>query len=399
VNGEADALGSGRVTQTVLIAGGGTGGHLMPALAIATRLRERCPELEPVLVGAERGIEAQLLPRRDFRYHLLPVEPVYRRQWWKNFRWPFIAWRLLARLGDLFEAEHPVAVVGTGGYASGPAVWLAGRRRIPSAIQEQNAYPGLVTRLLARRVQHIYLGLPEARARLRFDRATRVFDTGNPITPPDPGRREEALRRFGLADRPTGGPADEGPVRPVLLVTGGSQGALAVNRVVAAWLESGGAEGVTVIWATGRGSYHEFAHLNSPPMVQLFDFLDPIADAYAVADLVVARAGMMSGAELCAWGLPSVLIPLPTAAEDHQRHNAEALAAAGAAEVLLQRDLSPDSFGRVVGGLLADAGRRRRMADAARARGKPAAADEIVSHLLTLLGGSTAFATSGTILD
>jgi UDP-N-acetylglucosamine--N-acetylmuramyl-(pentapeptide) pyrophosphoryl-undecaprenol N-acetylglucosamine transferase len=387
------------MSPTVLIAGGGTGGHLMPALAIATRLRELRPDLEPVLVGAERGIEAQLLPKRDFRYHLLPVEPIYRRQWWKNFRWPFVAARLLSRLSAVFRQEQPIAVIGTGGYASGPAVWLAARRGLPTALQEQNAYPGLVTRLLARRVNHIYLGLPEARSRLRLGRHTRVFDTGNPIPAPDAARRERALARFGLIgppDRPTAGQ----PGRPpVLLVTGGSQGAVAINQATAGWLDAGRAAGAVVLWATGRGSYAQFARYHRPPAVQVFDFLDPIADAYAVADLVVGRAGMMSGAELCAWGIPAVLIPLPTAAEDHQRHNAEALATAGAAVVLLQRDLTPQSFGDMVDGLLTDPLRRERMARAAKARGKPAAADEIVSHLLTLTGGSPAFATSGRNLD
>ena len=118
----------------------------------------------------------------------------------------------------------------------------------------------------------------------------------------------------------------------------------------------------------------------------MFGFLDPIADAYAVADLAVGRAGMMTGAELCAWGVPSVLIPLPTAAEDHQRHNAEALAAAGASVMILQRDLSVERLGKEVGGLLADQGRRLCMAEAARARGKPGAADEIATHFLALLG-------------
>lgn len=372
----------------------------MPALALATRIRARCPEIEPVLVGAERGIEAQLLPTRDFRYHLLPAEPIYRRQWWKNIRWPFVAARLLSRLSALFEEERPLAVVGTGGYASGPVVWFATRRGIPSAIQEQNAYPGLASRLLAPRVRHIYLGLPEARSRLRPGRATQVFDTGNPIPPPEPSRREAALRRFGL--QATASPArnsEPGTQSPILLITGGSQGALAINRVVADWLDAGGARGVTVLWATGRGSHEAFARYHHPPGIQVFDFLDPIADAYAVADVVVARAGMMSGAELCAWGIPAVLVPLPTAAEDHQRHNAEALARAGAATMLLQSDLTVRTFAEAVGGLLADRPRREAMALAARGRGKPAAADEIVSYLLTLLGASGAFATSGRILD
>lgn len=363
--------------RRILIAGGGTGGHLMPALAIAAALREARPDLEPVLLGARRGIEADLLPTRNFRFHLLPFEPVYRRQWWRNAGLPVMAVRVLTGLRRILAEEQPVAVLGTGGYASGPAVWLAARRGIATAIQEQNAYPGLATRLLARRVNEVYLGLPEARSRLRFGSGTRVFDTGNPIVPPDPGRRAAALARFGLGGAGT---------HPVLLVTGGSQGAIAINETVAAWLEQGGAAGFTVLWATGRGSHARFSRFHRPPAVQVFDFLDPMADGYAVADLVVARAGMMTGAELCAWGLPSVLIPLPTAAEDHQRHNAVALQAAGAAVMLEQRELTAEAFGRVVGGLLADPARRGDLAKAARNRGKPDASAQIVARLVAISG-------------
>lgn len=349
----------------------------MPALAIAAKLREARPDLEPVLLGAARGIEAELLPTRDFRFHLLPFEPVYRRQWWKNARLPLMAVRVLAGLRRVLAEEAPVAVLGTGGYASGPAVWLAARRGIPCAIQEQNAFPGLATRLLAPRVNEVYLGLPEARSRLRFGPATRVYETGNPILPPEPGRRSAALRRFGLDDPPAG---------PVLLVTGGSQGAVAINETVAAWLEQGGGRDCTLLWATGRGSHARFSRLHRPPAVQVFDFLDPMSDGYAVADLVVARAGMMTGAELCAWGLPAVLIPLPTSAEDHQRHNALALQQAGAAVMLEQRELTAESFGRIVGGLLSDPARRSELARVARNRGKPEAAAQIVAHLVAISG-------------
>jgi UDP-N-acetylglucosamine--N-acetylmuramyl-(pentapeptide) pyrophosphoryl-undecaprenol N-acetylglucosamine transferase len=362
--------------RVVFIAGGGTGGHLMPALAIATELRRQRPDLEPVLIGAERGIEARLLPTRDFRYHLLPSEPIYRRQWWKNVRWPFLFLGLIRRIAKLFDEEQPLFVIGTGGYASGPVVWYATRRGIPTAMQEQNAFPGMVTRLLAKRVNQLFLGLPEARRRLTIGARTEVVESGNPIPPPDPGRRAAAMTRFGLSEG----------AGPVLLVTGGSQGAVAVNDAVARWIERGGAAGVQLIWATGRGSYENYRQYHQPPQVQVFDFLDPIADAYAVADLVVGRAGMMTGAELLAWGLPSVMIPLPTAAEDHQRHNAEAFVAAGAAEMILQRELTPEKFTQVVGGLLADRARLQAMADAARSRGKPDAAARIVARLLALPG-------------
>lgn len=178
--------------RTILIAGGGTGGHLIPALAIAGAIRERAPQLEPVLIGAIRGVEAQMLPGRGFRFHLLPTEPIYRRAWWRNFRWPLVAGRLLRELRELFDRERPIAVLGTGGYASGPVVWWAARQGIPTAIQEQNAYPGVATRWLGRRVRHIYLGLPEARRLIPVGPHTQVFDTGNPISP---RRRSGGSRR------------------------------------------------------------------------------------------------------------------------------------------------------------------------------------------------------------
>src|SRR6476469_9180294 len=329
--------------RRVLIAGGGTGGHLMPALAIAEALRVHAPDVEPVLVGAVRGVEARLLPTRDFRFHLLPSEPIYRRTWWKNVRWPLIAGHLMRQVGRVFAEERPVAVVGTGGYASAPVVWWATRRRVPTAIQEQNAYPGLATRLLSTRVRHVYLGLPEARALLRFGNRTEVFDPGNPIAPPARERRAQALARFNL-----------GGSRPVVLVTGGSQGALAINRAVADWLSQGGPQGADLLWVTGRGTYDQFATHHRPPAVQVIDFLDPMADGYAVADVVVSRAGMITVAELCAWGLPSVLVPLPTAAADHQTHNARVLAEAGASALIKQTDLTSATLAAAIGTLLGD---------------------------------------------
>jgi UDP-N-acetylglucosamine--N-acetylmuramyl-(pentapeptide) pyrophosphoryl-undecaprenol N-acetylglucosamine transferase len=360
--------------RTILIAGGGTGGHLTPALAIASAIEARADGFEPVLVGAMRGVEAKILPTREFRYHLLPSEPIYRRAWWKNVRWPLLAGRLLRGVDELLDAERPAAVLGTGGYASGPVVWRATRGGLPTAIQEQNAYPGLATRWLSRRVRHVYLGLPESRSLLRFGTRTQVFDTGNPIIPPTPERKAAARKLFGL----------EAGV-PVVLVTGGSQGALAINRAVGAWLEAGGPGNAALIWVTGQATHEQFSRFHRPPRVTLVDFLDPMADGYAVADLVVSRAGMITVAELCAWGLASVLIPLPTAAADHQTHNARVLAEAGAALVLPQSELTPEHLGRTVTGLLSEDGTRGAMANQARARGKPGAAAEIVSNLLTLV--------------
>jgi UDP-N-acetylglucosamine--N-acetylmuramyl-(pentapeptide) pyrophosphoryl-undecaprenol N-acetylglucosamine transferase len=173
--------------------------------------------------------------------------------------------------------------------------------------------------------------------------------------------------------------------RPVVLITGGSQGALAINRAVAEWIRAGAQGNAVVIWVTGRGTYGEFATFHAPPHVHVVDFLDPMADAYAVADLVLSRAGMITVAEICAWGLPSILVPLPTAAADHQTHNARAMAEAGAAALLSQDEMVREGVGGTVGRLLGAGAEREAMAAAARGRGRPQAARDIVSLLLTLI--------------
>lgn len=361
---------------TILLAGGGTGGHLMPALAVADATRRLQPDWRFVFVGAERGIEATVLPQRGVPHHLLPLEPLYRRQWWKNLRWPLLLPSLVRRIDGMLDEERPAAVIGTGGYVSGPVLWRAARRGIPTGILELDVRPGLATRMLVKRVGEIWLAAPETRRALPAAVRDRTTVTGAPIVAPDPGRRAVAIVRFGFV-------AD----RPVLVITGGSQGSLAINRIVATWLRDGGASAAQVIWTTGRATHAEFAPLHDPPGVHVIPFLDPMADAWSVADLCVARSGMMTLAELCAWGIPSVLIPLPTAAADHQTHNAQALAAAGAAIALSQNGLDAARLGGALRELLADAPRRAAMAAAARARGKPGAAAVIAERVVRLAAG------------
>ena len=341
--------------MNVVIAGGGTGGHLMPALALAEALAAARPDVDPVLVGALRGIEAQILPKKAYRYYLLPAEPFHRWAWWRNARWPLLAWRLLAECRAVLDAERPAFVVGTGGYAAGPLLFTASRRGIPVALQEQNAQPGITTRWLARRARQVHLGFPEAAGRLRPGRNTSVFTLGNPITPPELGKpRVEARQRLGI-------PGES----PVVLVMGGSQGARAINQAMAEALDAGLWGGTHLLWSTGPQLFEAYQRFHHPPLRQVRSFWDPIGEAYAAADLVVARSGAMTTAELCAWGLPSVLIPLPTAAADHQAANAKALDSA-----------------RRVHELLGDRDRRMRMAIAARDRGRPDAARRIAEELV-----------------
>ena len=356
----------------ILIAGGGTGGHLMPALALARAAADAGHE--PVLVGAERGIEAQILPSHPFRFYLLPLEPIYRRTWWRNLRWPLILWRVWRATVRLLDAERPAVAIGTGGYAAGPALWFARRRGIPIVVHEPDAHPGLTTRVLAAKARQVHLGFPEARARLRLGPGTEVFALGNPITPPKATERGAALVTFGLD-----------PARPTVFLFGGSQGARALNEALAGAIASERLAGVNVLWGTGTAQYERYAPLARPGRVCVRGFFDPIAPAYAVADLVVSRAGAMTIAELCAWGKPSVLIPLPTAAANHQTFNARALAAAGAAVMLPERDLSASSLADAITTLVAARGRLASLADAALTRGHPDAARAIMSKILTLL--------------
>jgi UDP-N-acetylglucosamine--N-acetylmuramyl-(pentapeptide) pyrophosphoryl-undecaprenol N-acetylglucosamine transferase len=314
------------------------------------------------------------LPRYPFRHYLLPAEPFYRRTWWKNLRWPAIAWRVWRAAGAVLARERPALVIGTGGYAAGPVVWRAQRRGLPTALQEQNAFPGLATRWLARRARQIHLGFPEAEARLGAGRHARVFALGNPIRPPDAGEREAALREFGLA-----------PQRPALLLFGGSQGARALNEALAGALSGGRLDGVSVMWGTGAAQFDRFASFGRPGRVVVRGFLDPMTSAYRAADLIVCRAGAMTVAEVCAWGKPSVLVPLPTAAADHQTVNARALAAAGAAVLLAEADLTAAALAECVTTLVGDRRRLAALAAAAGARGRPHATRDIVSRILTLV--------------
>ena len=355
----------------ILIAGGGTGGHLMPALALARVTADQGHEV--VLVGAVRGIEAQILPQHPFRFHLLPMEPLYRRAWWRNARWPLIAVRAWRAAGRVLREERPAIVIGTGGYAAGPIVWRAQAAGIPTALQEQNAFPGLTQRLLARRARQVHLGFPEARLRLSPGPRTQVFVFGNPITPPSAIDASAARTEFGLS----------GEHRTVLVV-GGRQGARALNETISRVLQRGLLGDVNLLWGTGTVHVERYAPLALPGRVVVRGFFDPIGAAYAAADLVVARAGAMTVSELCAWAKPSVLVPLPTAAADHQTFNARALANAGASVLLLEREFTADAFVKTIAPLVHDDKRLDALARSARGRGHPNAARTMMEKVFEL---------------
>ncbi len=361
----------------ILIAGGGTGGHLIPALVLADVMRELRPDIEPVLVGAERGVEASILPARDrsHRYYLLPVEPIYRRALWKNFKWLGALGRVMRQCRRIITTERPALAVGTGGYAAGPILFVSGLHGVPVALQEQNAFPGITTRLLARRARQIHLGFPEAARALRPGRHTEVLTLGNPIVSPVDRTDAPAGRRaLGIPDD-----------IPVCFVMGGSQGAFTINEAVSQLLDQDRLDGAALLWSTGHGMWDRYRRYDAPPLRHVRPFWDPVAEAYAASDLVVARSGAMTTAELSAWGLPSILIPLPTAAADHQTKNAAALAAAGAAVCIPETQLGSAALADRIEGMLAARATLATMSQAAARRGRPDAAHRIVEALLRLV--------------
>jgi UDP-N-acetylglucosamine--N-acetylmuramyl-(pentapeptide) pyrophosphoryl-undecaprenol N-acetylglucosamine transferase len=360
----------------IVFAGGGTGGHLYPGLAIARALVRLAPGVRPLFVGAERGVERDILPGSGFEHLLLDLHPLYRTRPWENWRTVAGLVSAWSALGRAFAAEKPALVVGTGGYASGAPLAYAARGRIPIALQEQNSQPGITTRLFARRARAIFLGTPEAAARLAVRDPGVFADTGNPIEPPPRPRPDiaTARRAWGFPDR--GG--------TVVLAFGGSQGARAINEAVDAWVARGLPPDTYLIWGTGRAPYEQFAARASARVV-VRPYLAPIAEAYAAADLAVTRAGALTLAELCAWGIASVLVPLKTAAADHQTANARALEAAGGCLVITQDALNAERLDATVRALAGDRARLASLAAGALRRARPDAAEDIARRILTLL--------------
>ena len=357
----------------IFVTGGGTGGHLYPALAIARALVKLEPRLEPMFIGARRGMERDVLPTTEFRHELLDLHPLYRSRPWENWRTARGLLSAWTRISALAREEAPRFVIGTGGYAAGATMMFAARRGIPLFIQEQNSFPGRTVRAFSRFAREIYLGFPEGGDLLPGAARGKAVYTGNPIAPPPsplPDKRS-ARQQWELS---SGG--------IVILVFGGSQGSAALNSVIDAWIARSLPDDVQMIWATGKANYTRHIRCEST-RVRVRPYLSPIADAYAAADLAITRAGAMTTAELAAWQIPPILVPLPTAAADHQTVNAKALAAAGAARWIAQSDFTVDRLDALVRELILMPRALQAIANAERERARPDAADTIARRILS----------------
>lgn len=362
----------------VVIAGGGTGGHLFPGIAVGEALRAR-GVTEILFVSAGRGGWREILERAGFAWRSLPVRGFGRRPGLAHVAFPFRLAASLVLAAALLVAFRPNAVVGTGGYVAGPVVLAAWLLGVPILLLEQNAVPGVTTRLASRFAREVHLTYEGSQAYLPSGARRRAVLTGNPIRAsllaPDAAA---ARARLGLL-----------PDRPVLFAVGGSQGALALNAALREALADGDwARGLQVLAQTGEKDATDWSAL-APRTARLVTraFFHEIGDAYAAADLVLCRAGATTLAEITALGKAAILVPYPFAAADHQARNAERIARARAAVVIPERDLSPERLRGEVAALLHDEARLRGMESASRALGRPEAADQVAQALLGLAGG------------
>lgn len=362
----------------LVFAGGGTGGHLYPALALAEAFAQQRPQVQTLFIGTAQGLESRVLPKLGHRLEVVPVRGLLRKVTLSNLMVPVYLLQSVRQCRKVFREFQPQLVIGTGGYVSGPALlaaWLMGRKFV---IQEQNNYPGLVNRLLGGRAHAVFLSFAESRK--YFPRQEHVHVVGNPVRSQLPERtpalRAAAARAWQLDANLT-----------TLLVFGGSQGARRLNEVITALLpQLAGINGLQLLWATGPAHFEQLAPLaTGAPRLRLVPYIEDMGLAYALADFVLCRAGASTIFELAACGLPAVLIPFPFATADHQTFNARAMAQAGAAVMILEKDLQAESLLQTLHTLAADAGRRAEMAAAAKRMARPRAAQDIVELCLQLL--------------
>jgi UDP-N-acetylglucosamine--N-acetylmuramyl-(pentapeptide) pyrophosphoryl-undecaprenol N-acetylglucosamine transferase len=366
---------TGRGALRLVIAGGGTGGHLYPALAIADEIRRRHPDADILFVGTRGKIESRIVPVRGYSFVTIWISGFRRRLSAETLLFPLKVVVALFQSLLIVRRTKPDVVIGTGGYVCGPVVAAAqilGKRTL---IQEQNSVPGATTRLLAPRADEVHIAFEGSAAYL--PRRDNIRLTGNP-TREGIGSvsRSEGSKAFGLD-----------PGKTTVLVFGGSRGASTINAAMASLARDLAGEGVQIVWQTGK---EEFERLRASfgglsERIKMYPFIDNMEYAYAACDLAVCRSGASSIAELTRAGVPSVLIPYPHAAADHQTENARSVAAAGAG-VLLPDGQAGNSLGETVKQLLGDRKRLAAMAAAARLLGKPGAAGVLADAVEQLAG-------------
>lgn len=352
-----------------IISGGGTGGHIFPAIAIADELKRRLPDAEILFVGAKDRMEMQKVPQAGYPIEGLWISGLQRKLSWQNLLFPLKFISSLLKSRSIIKRFKPDAVIGTGGFASGAVVKVAGQMGIPTFIQEQNSYAGITNKMLAKNAHKICVAYD---AMEQFFPKEKIVKTGNPIRDGllNIGQYcSEGLSYFHLDSQ-----------RKTLLVLGGSLGARRINQLIEQQLPLFEQLGVQVLWQCGKLYYEEYKKYNSE-QVRVLAFIDRMELAYAAADVIISRAGASSVSELCVVGKPVIFIPSPNVAEDHQTKNARAIADKQAAILLRESELN-EQFANTFSKLIADEAQQEALSAHIKALAQPNATKDIVNLIL-----------------
>ena len=355
-----------------ILSGGGTGGHIYPAIAIANELKLQFPDAEFLFVGAKDKMEMQKVPQAGYEIKGLWIAGLQRKLTLQNLMFPLKLASSLLESKRIIRQFKPNVVIGTGGFASGPLLQAAGSAGIPTVIQEQNSFPGITNKLLSKKANAICVAYENLE---RFFPKEKIVLTGNPVRQDlidIDSKRNEAIAFYGLDQN-----------KKTLLVLGGSLGARRINQLIEKELDNFLSQDVQVIWQCGKLYFEDYKKYNQPN-VKVVDFIERMDFVYAAADVIISRAGASSVSELCIVGKPVIFIPSPNVAEDHQTKNAQAIVDAKGAILLRESELD-SQFSIVFEALLKDDGKQNQLSDTIKKLARPNATKVIVEEIKKLL--------------
>lgn len=356
-----------------ILSGGGTGGHIYPAIAIANELKSRFPDAEFLFVGAQDKMEMQKVPQAGYEIEGLWIAGLQRKLTLQNAKFPLKLISSLWKSRNIIKKFKPNVVIGTGGFASGPLLQMANSLNIPTVIQEQNSYPGITNKLLSKKANAICVAYENLE---QFFPSEKIVLTGNPVRQDIldiDSKRSEAIAYFNLDDN-----------KKTLLVIGGSLGARRINQLIAKEIDFFHNNNLQIIWQCGNLYMADYKHFSEKKNVQVLSFIDRMDLIYAAADFVISRAGASSVSELCLVGKPVLFIPSPNVAEDHQTKNAKAIVDKNGALLLKESELD-DKFESVFNKLIHDENLQNNLSQNIKKLAKPNATRDIVEQIIKLV--------------
>ncbi|MEX6627072.1 undecaprenyldiphospho-muramoylpentapeptide beta-N-acetylglucosaminyltransferase [Tenacibaculum salmonis] len=356
----------------VIISGGGTGGHIYPAIAIANEIKNRYPSAEILFVGASDKMEMQKVPEAGYDIKGLWISGIQRKLTFKNLLFPVKLISSLWKANAIIRKFKPDIAIGTGGFASGPTLMVAGKKNIPTLIQEQNSYPGITNKLLSKKASKICVAYDNLE---RFFSKDKIIKTGNPV------RQDLLSVQTKVSEGKTFFKLDSS--KKTILILGGSLGARKINQLIESNLDFFKEQNVQLIWQCGKLYIDDYKQYNTLENVQVHTFLNKMDLAYAAADFIISRAGASSVSELCIVGKPTIFIPSPNVSEDHQTKNAKSIVDKHGAILVAEKELA--TFPKVMEALLKDEEKQHSLSENIKALALPNATNHIVNEIEKLI--------------